>query len=49
MAVCDDCAAFKMFGEKCWFYWQGKRKCSQFRRTQDDEPHFEEDLVQIRF
>ena len=38
--VCKECAAFKVFGEKCWFYWERKKACSQFKRTDADEPHF---------
>ena len=38
--VCDDCFSFKMFSEKCWFYWNGKKSCSQHRATQMEEPRF---------
>jgi len=38
--VCKNCHAFKAFGEKCWFYWENKKSCSQFQRSQEDEPHF---------
>ena len=38
--VCKHCHAFKVFGEKCWFYWEGKKSCSQFKRSEADEPQF---------
>jgi len=38
--VCKNCHAFKVFGEKCWFYWERKKACSQFKRASEDEPHF---------
>ncbi len=48
MAVCDNCHAYKVFGNKCWFYWEHKKSCSQFKRTPEDEPHFHgEELIQI--
>jgi len=37
--VCEHCHTFKLFGEKCWFWWQEKKTCSQFRRAQEDDPH----------
>ena len=48
MSVCDKCHTHKVFGNKCWFYWEHKKKCSQFKNTAEDEPHFfGEDLIQI--
>lgn len=38
MGLCDDCFNFKMFGKKCFFYWDEKRECSQFRDAGEDEP-----------
>jgi len=38
--ICKECQSFKVFGEKCWFYWERKKTCSQFKKTEDDEPHF---------
>ncbi len=38
--VCKNCHAFKVFGEKCWFYWERKKSCSQFKQSPEDEPHF---------
>ena len=39
-AVCDDCHAFKQFGEKCWFFWNDKKSCSQHKETPAAEPKF---------
>jgi len=41
MAVCDKCHTFKVFGKKCWFFWEEKKACSQFRRHPEEEPRFE--------
>ncbi|RLE46294.1 hypothetical protein DRJ25_04400 [Candidatus Woesearchaeota archaeon] len=38
--VCKDCHNFKVFGKKCWFYWENKSACSQFRSSADEEPKF---------
>ena len=38
--VCKNCHAFKSFGEKCWFFWERKKACSQFKQSAEDEPHF---------
>lgn len=38
--ICKTCHSFKVFGEKCWFYWERKKACSQYRHTPEDEPHF---------
>lgn len=27
--VCKSCANYKIFKEKCWYYWEGKKECSQ--------------------
>ena len=43
MGVCDNCHSFKVFGKKCWFYWEGKRTCTQFRKSDDSEPEFKEE------
>jgi len=49
MAVCEHCQNYKIFGNKCWFYWEHKRACSQFKKTMEDEPHFHgEELIQIK-
>ncbi len=46
MAVCENCHSYKVFGKKCWFYWEGKKACSQHRKNPDSEPEFktEEEL-----
>jgi len=28
------------FGEKCWFYWEDKKTCTQFRKSPESEPSF---------
>ncbi len=38
--VCENCVAFKRFGDKCWFYWEGKRECTQFVRSDFAEPEY---------
>lgn len=27
--VCRDCLNYKDFKEKCWYFWEDKRDCSQ--------------------
>lgn len=29
--LCRECASWKRHREKCWFYWEGKKECSQFK------------------
>ncbi len=38
--VCKDCHSFQIFKEKCWFFWENKRACSQFRSSPNAEPTF---------
>lgn len=38
--ICKNCHSFGVFGEKCWFFWQNKKACSQFKRSAEDEPNF---------
>tara|TARA_Y100000310_G_scaffold296092_2_gene328063 strand:+ start:664 stop:819 length:156 start_codon:yes stop_codon:yes gene_type:complete len=40
--VCQGCRSFKTFGRKCWFFWESKKSCSQFRKDAKDEPHYQE-------
>ena len=47
MAVCDKCFSFKVFGAKCWYYWENKKECSQFKRSPEDEAHFESDELVV--
>ncbi|RLE44452.1 hypothetical protein DRJ16_02215 [Candidatus Woesearchaeota archaeon] len=28
--LCKNCDNWKRFGKGCWFYWEGKRRCTQF-------------------
>ncbi len=39
-AVCEECHSYKVFGEKCWFFWGSKKSCSQFRGQPLEEPKF---------
>jgi len=27
--ICKHCRLWKLFGQKCWSYWKGKKECSQ--------------------
>ncbi|MBT7902662.1 hypothetical protein HN587_02290 [Candidatus Woesearchaeota archaeon] len=27
--VCTDCSMFEKRGDKCWFFWEFKKHCSQ--------------------
>lgn len=38
--ICDGCYNWKLFKEKCWFFWEGKTECSKFRSDEDDEGHY---------
>ncbi len=40
-SVCEKCHNFKVFGKKCWFFWEEKKTCSQFREAGEQEPHYE--------
>lgn len=44
VSICDKCHMFKVFGKKCWYFWEDKKTCSQFRKTEADEPHCETSL-----
>ncbi|PIN75984.1 hypothetical protein COV18_01005 [Candidatus Woesearchaeota archaeon CG10_big_fil_rev_8_21_14_0_10_37_12] len=48
MVVCTECHVYKTLKEKCWYYWEGKKKCSQFKQTAAAEPEYKESLIQIR-
>lgn len=43
MAVCDKCFNFKAFGSKCWFFWECKRQCSQFKESLEKDISFREE------
>ncbi|HLF54564.1 MAG TPA: hypothetical protein VI612_02495 [Candidatus Nanoarchaeia archaeon] len=47
MSVCENCHSYKIFGKKCWFYWEDKKTCSQFKKAPEDEPQFSSELIQI--
>jgi len=38
--VCKNCHSYKVFGNKCWYFWEGKKSCSQHRSSQEQEPKF---------
>lgn len=38
--VCQNCQSFQVFKDKCWFFWEGKRACSQHRASETGEPAF---------
>lgn len=40
MAVCDSCFNYKAFGKKCWFYWECKSQCSQFKDAPEEDIKF---------
>ncbi|MBI2564578.1 hypothetical protein HYV79_01150 [Candidatus Woesearchaeota archaeon] len=40
MKVCEGCQNYKLFKEKCWFYWENKRICTQYRESFGQEPEF---------
>ncbi len=39
-SVCETCHSFKIFGEKCWFFWQEKKSCSQHKTAPEQEATF---------
>ncbi len=40
--LCEDCASWKMVGEKCWFYWENKKMCTNHRKSETAEPSYKE-------
>ncbi|MEM4282109.1 MAG: hypothetical protein QXU88_00705 [Candidatus Woesearchaeota archaeon] len=40
MGICENCHNWKVFKERCWFYWKGKTTCSQHKKSWDSEPSF---------
>ncbi|MCX6708529.1 MAG: hypothetical protein NTW67_02670 [Candidatus Woesearchaeota archaeon] len=44
MSVCEKCHSHKVFGSKCWFFWEKKKTCTQFKNAPEDDPHFCEDF-----
>ena len=47
MAVCRNCWNFKVFGKRCWYFWENKSKCSQYREFADEEPRFKVDEAEL--
>jgi len=31
--ICKDCVNWKEFSAGCWFHWDDKKECSQFRNS----------------
>lgn len=48
MAACDSCHSYKAFGNKCWFYWKGKKTCTQHRKAPNSQPEFFSEELEIR-
>lgn len=40
--VCKTCYIFKRFKDKCWYYWDNKRVCTQHRASAFSEPAFKQ-------
>jgi len=40
--VCKECSTFKRHKDKCWFYWDNKKACSQHVASDFSEPAFKE-------
>ncbi|MBU0536173.1 MAG: hypothetical protein KKE20_04360 [Nanoarchaeota archaeon] len=38
--VCKECASWNIFMDRCWFYWEGKKECSQFKDDHMSEPKY---------
>ncbi|MEK6848986.1 MAG: hypothetical protein AABY01_00265 [Nanoarchaeota archaeon] len=38
--ICKSCHMHKVLGEKCWYFWENKKACSQFRKDESSEPGF---------
>jgi hypothetical protein len=36
---CKECLHFRKFKEKCWFYWENKKECTQ-RIEEGEEQDF---------
>lgn len=53
--VCKNCALYEKFKEGCHFYWEGKRKCTQFvdkttgiAKFKNMDAEFEKSLDSVR-
>ena len=40
--VCKTCVVFKRHKDKCWYYWDNKKACTQYRESDFSEPAFKE-------
>jgi len=46
--VCEHCHNYKVFGKKCWYYWEGKQSCSQYKKGAGNEPEvFDDEFIHI--
>ena len=44
--LCKGCDQWQVFGGKCWFYWDGKKECTQSTSGyRDIREHFEIDKL----
>ncbi|MBW3018671.1 hypothetical protein KY329_00605 [Candidatus Woesearchaeota archaeon] len=48
MGLCKNCHIYKKLGKDCWYFWEGKKTCSQFRQTEEDEPSVTSDDNNIK-
>jgi hypothetical protein len=40
--LCKECASWNRHKEKCWFFWEGKKECSQFKDDDFSEPKYKD-------
>lgn len=47
--LCKGCVNWRVFGNRCWFYWEGKKECSQHRMDEEGNTKFKsvKDLFMI--
>lgn len=38
--VCKTCVVFKRHKDKCWYYWDHKKACTQYRGSDVSDPVF---------
>jgi hypothetical protein len=31
-SCCEGCAMWKMHGNKCWYFWEEKKECTQYNK-----------------
>ncbi|MBW2978279.1 hypothetical protein KY331_05520 [Candidatus Woesearchaeota archaeon] len=34
---CDGCVVWKTQGNKCWYFWEGKKECTQHSRKKIEQ------------